>query len=309
MKTTTFKKLIICLISTLLFTNPINAQISFDGHILNFGGAPENGRFSWIVDKFTGLYWTYGDKFFQIDLATANPRIAGTGNQVVFYNSVTSTHNDIQVANVYNFSDGRAKTNISTINNGLNTILNLRPVSYNWKNDNNNVNSRSTENTQTQSTEDTQYGFIAQEFEKVLPDAVTTDENGYKLINYTAVIPHLVQSIQELQGVVAEQKTEIENLTSQLNQSNSNFSLNKITKCTPNPTTGVISFEYTLIAHTSSASIFISDLTGDLKESFDCDTNSGLITEDLSNLRDGIYIASLAVNGEVKDSKQFVIRK
>lgn len=315
MKTFTFKKLFACIISFLFISNVVNAQISYDGYILNFGGAQENGRFNWIVDKFAGLYWTFDDntKFLQFDVATSHPRIAGTGDKIVFYNSFSNTYNSIQVANVYNNSDERTKTNINSIDNGLSTILNLRPVSYNWISNSNNSKTRSCGENSNLPTgpEDgkTQYGFLAQDVEKILPDAVITDDNGYKLVNYTAIIPHLVQSVQELQGVVAEQKTEIENLTSQLNQSNSNFSLNKITKCTPNPTTGVISFEYTLNAHISSASIFISDLIGDLKESFDCDANSGLITVDLSNLRDGIYIASLAVNSEVKDSKQFVVRK
>lgn len=313
MKALSFKKLFIFIISTFFIANPINAQISYDGYILNFGGASENGRFNWIVDKFAGLYWTFDNntKFLQLDVATANPRIAGTGNQIVFYNSFTDTYNSIYAANIYNTSDERAKTNIQTLNSGLNTILNLRPVSYNWKSNTTNTKSRSNDNTQQSSgpnDEKTQYGFIAQELEKVLPDAVATDDKGYKLINYTAIIPHLVQSVQELQGVVANQEAIIENLTSQINQSGTNLSVNKITKCTPNPTTGIISFEYS-ISETSSATIFISDLTGTLKESIDCISNTSSITVDLSKLRDGIYIASLSVNGEIKDSKQFVIRK
>ncbi len=145
MKTFSFNKLFICFITTLFITNPINAQISYNGSILNFGGATENGRFNFLIDKFSGLYWTFdnGNKFFQIDVTPANPRIAGTGNQVAFYNSFTNTYNSIQVANVYNNSDERTKTNINSIYNGLNTILNLRPVSYNWINKSNNPMARS----------------------------------------------------------------------------------------------------------------------------------------------------------------------
>lgn len=314
MKTFTIKKLFFCIISLCTLANVTNAQISYDGYILNFGGATENGRFNWIIDKFAGLYWTFdsGNKFLQFDVATSSPRIAGTGNQVVFYNSFTNTHNSIQVANVYNSSDERAKTNIQTLNSGLNTVLNLRPVSYNWKTENN-AKSLKSENALNQSTnlehEKTQYGFIAQEVEKILPDAVITDENGFKLINYTAIIPHLVQSVQELQGVVTEQNAIIENLSSQLAQRGSNITLDKIINCTPNPTSGLIMFEYTLSKTTNLATIFITDLTGSLKECFDCYAINSSITKDLSTLKDGIYIATLSVDGEVQDSKQFIIRK
>ncbi len=315
MKTFSFKKLFACIISFLFISNVVNAQISYDGNILNFGGAPTNGRYNFLVDKFSGLYWTFnnGVNFMQFDVATANPRIAGTGNKIVFYNSFTNTYNSIQVANVYNNSDERTKTNINSIDNGLNTILSLRPVSYNWKNDSKNNSSRSIENTSNMpygpEEGKTQYGFLAQDVEKILPDAVITDENGYKLINYTAIIPHLVQSVQELQGVVANQEAIIENLSSQLAQNGSNATLCKITNCTPNPTSGIITFEYTLSETTSSATILVTDLVGALKYSLDCSPIETSITEDLSSLKDGLYIATLSVNGEVQDSKQFIIRK
>lgn len=305
------KKSLLLIFSIGFFASIANAQIYYDGRIFNIGGATENGKFSWIVDKLSGMYWNFGDNFFQIDLTPTNPRIAGTGNKIVFYNTFTSTFNDIQVATVYNYSDERAKTNIQTLNGGLNTVLNLRPVSYNWKVEENTVAAVSAERSSSFGPNEeskTQYGFLAQDVEKILPDAVTTDENGNKLINYTAIIPHLVQSVQELQGIVAEQETIIENLSAQT-YSTTAATLDKIIKCTPNPTSGIITFEYTLTNPMSSAAIFVSDLTGDIMKSIDCELNSTSITEDLSVLRDGIYLATLSVDGEVKDSKQFIIRK
>lgn len=54
---------------------------------------------SWITPiENTGYWISYENKFFQIDLTPANPRLAGTGDQVVFYNTNTRTFNDIQVA-------------------------------------------------------------------------------------------------------------------------------------------------------------------------------------------------------------------
>lgn len=295
----------------------ISAQITYDGYMLNIGGAAANGKFNFAINNLSGLYWTYDtSKFLQWDLTSGNPRLAGTGNQIAFYNTFTSTFNSIQVADIYNYSDQRAKTNIKTLDSGLNTILNLRPVSYNWKKDDKTANSvsvaseESTPNSFGPNAGDKrQYGFLAQEVEKVLPDAVATDDKGNKLINYTAIIPHLVQSIQELQAVVARQATEIENLSASQSGSSVAASADKIVNCTPNPSPGMVTFEYTLYDASSAAIIYVSDLTGNLKQTINCTANATSVSEDLSSLRDGIYIATLSVNGNVKDSKQFIIRK
>lgn len=45
-------------------------------------------------------------------------------------------------------------------------------------------------------------GLLAQEVEKVLPNIVLTDPDGNKLINYTAIIPIMIQSIKELKAEV-----------------------------------------------------------------------------------------------------------
>lgn len=306
----TLKKLIV-IACAVLSCVMASAQISYNGYMLNIGGAEPNGRFNFAINNHTGLYWTYSNKFLMFDLTSSNPRIAGTGNQIVMYNSFTGTYNSIQVANVYNYSDERAKTNIKTLDSGLNTVLGLRPVSYDWKQGNENARSIGNEGNSFGPNEDNrkQYGFLAQEVEQVLPDAVATDDKGNKLINYTAIIPHLVQSIQELQAVVTEQATIIENLSSTPIESRSAVSLNKIVNCSPNPTHGNITFDYTLSESATVVEIYVSDLSGNLKSTIDCEQSSFSVTKDLSSLKDGIYIATLSVDGEIKDSKQFIIIK
>jgi hypothetical protein len=63
--------------------------------------------------------------------------------------------------NIYNASDIRLKQNVSTINEGLNSILALNPVKFNWIN--NFVPAENGKN---------MFGFIAQEVQAVLPEAV-----------------------------------------------------------------------------------------------------------------------------------------
>lgn len=312
-----FKRGIFCALAFFAISNIANAQITYNGKILNIGGATENGKFNFLVDKFSGLYWTFngGNKFFQCDVTPASPRLAGTSNQVVFYNSFTSTYNSIQVANVYNYSDERAKTNIHTLNSGLNTVLNLRPVSYNWKTPETSVESLALANesdaTQPFGPNDgkIQYGFLAQEVEEVLPDAVATDEEGNKLINYTAIIPHLVQSIQELQGLVAEQAATIERLNSQIGATQLQATSGKIMSCTPNPASNEVTFDYAIPNDADVANIVICSLTGNVEKTIACSSNASSVTENISNLKDGIYVATLVIDGVNTDAKRVIVSK
>jgi hypothetical protein len=99
-------------------------------------------------------------------------------------------------------SDERLKENIKDIDTGLNSIMALKPRRFDWKDgkgqDKKNV-----------------AGFIAQEFETVFPECVSTSKAGedgieYKNINHETLIPTLVKAIQE-------QQTMIETLTTRLN--------------------------------------------------------------------------------------------
>ena len=132
--------------------------------------------------------------FFQCDCTLTATRLASHYDQIVFYNTKKSLFNSIQVKNVYNYSDARAKKNIRTLTNGLNIISKLRPVKYDFA-DTDEYLARFSKNTK-------EIGLLAQELEIVLPDAVITDEEGKKLINYTALIPVLIDAIKTLQTEV-----------------------------------------------------------------------------------------------------------
>jgi hypothetical protein len=43
-----------------------------------------------------------------------------------------------------------------------------------------------------------QIGFIAQEVEKILPELVTTDRDGYKSVAYANIVPVLVEAVKTL---------------------------------------------------------------------------------------------------------------
>ena len=86
-------------------------------------------------------------------------------------------------------SDERLKKNIENIGVGIDTLMALRPVTFDWKN---------------LSSPYKNLGFIAQEIESILPELVTTDEvTGYKQLNMTGLIPVLTHALQQQQKQIA----------------------------------------------------------------------------------------------------------
>ena len=88
------------------------------------------------------------------------------------------------------YSDDRLKTNIETIDNGLDKVMALRGITFERIKD----GSVST-------------GVSAQELEAVLPEAVTTDENGLKAVKYGNLVGLLIEAVKDLKSEVEELKT------------------------------------------------------------------------------------------------------
>ena len=107
--------------------------------------------------------------------------VGSLGTGTVYSSSGTLTNT--------NPSDKRLKDNITPITYGLNEVLQLNPVSFDWKNDNN---------------KNKQFGFIAQEVQSVMPEAVIQGE--YLGLEKDAIYTALVNAIKELKKEIDELK-------------------------------------------------------------------------------------------------------
>lgn len=113
-------------------------------------------------------------------------------------------------------SDLRTKKSIQDMTEANSIISQLRPVSYEFS-------SEDFENLELPNG--TQYGFIAQEVESVLPNLVshstTTEMKGVqtelKGINYIQMIPVLTKALQEQQSLINNQQAQIDELKSLVN--------------------------------------------------------------------------------------------
>jgi hypothetical protein len=94
-------------------------------------------------------------------------------------------------------SDIRYKSNIKRLTGALDTVKQLKGVTYNYK-----------------GNERTSIGFIAQEVEPVLPEVVSTDADGFKSIGYANIVALLSEAIKEQQVMIDELRAEIDALKS-----------------------------------------------------------------------------------------------
>jgi len=122
----------------------------------------------------------------------------------------------------YQVSDATTKENISTLNAPLLKITKLRGVEYNHKTVirvNNEKSKISTE------PKELRCGFLAQEVETIMPEAVSTGSTGKKYINYQVMIPFLVEALKEQQTQIEKQVEQIKLLQAQMDEMHKSSSI------------------------------------------------------------------------------------
>lgn len=223
-------------------------------------------------------------------------------------------------------SDQKLKKDIKVLNEALSIVKELTPRTYTY---------RSEEFKGMNLPTDKQYGFIAQELEKIIPEAVKSIQSpaiyddkdtqefsatGFKSVNYITLIPILTQAIKEQQTQIEDVKSENQMLKERLATIEKmigvkNEGLNQIKDelfdPNPNPTNGATEISYQLSQEYSNAYITIMGLDGKVIESYKLSAQKGKssIKTDLSKLASGIYLYSLVAGERVIDSKRLQVNK
>lgn len=134
-----------------------------------------------VLSSTNGGETTATVQFGSLGIGTAASGVSGeiraTGDIVAFYSS-----------------DERLKQNIIRIPNALEKVESISGNTYDWKQGFENIHSHT----------GTDIGVIAQEIEKVLPQAVIDRETGYKAVNYEKIVPLLIEAIKELSNKIKE---------------------------------------------------------------------------------------------------------
>ena len=122
--------------------------------------------------------------------ASSLPLIGGTmsGNIAMGGNDISGA-GTISATDFNTTSDITLKDNIQILENPLNKINQLSGYTFNWKKDNRPA-----------------VGIMAQEVEQVFTEMVTTGADGYKRVNYDALVPVLIEAVKELSNKIKEIK-------------------------------------------------------------------------------------------------------
>jgi hypothetical protein len=102
-------------------------------------------------------------------------------------------------------SDARLKKNIQTIADPLARILRLRGVTFEWQDEK-----------RARLSSGTQLGFISQEVERVFPQWVSDDADGYKLLATTGFDALAVEALRELDRKISILEKENEQLKTRI---------------------------------------------------------------------------------------------
>lgn len=160
--------------------------------------------------------------------ATVNVNFSPTTDNLYDLGSSTNRWDDVWATNgTIQTSDKNDKTAITDLKYGLNEIMNLRPVTYKWK------QNKKGDTFVPENEKDVHLGFIAQEVQKIVPEIVVdhnwrvTDEqnpNTYVKtktarlgMRYQELVPVLIKAVQEQQAEIEDLKNEIKEIKRLLN--------------------------------------------------------------------------------------------
>lgn len=158
---------------------------------------------------------------------TTKFRIPSNGGVVVGFNYSTPTY-ALQLANNsstmagwgaayawYEYSDNRIKSNQKKLTYGLKEVMQLNPKSYDHHSSSTNEEG---EFVMVTNQKVSTIGFIAQEVQNIIPEAVNEPENKSTdlwTMDYNKLIPVLTKAIQEQQDIIEEMQKRIDVLENQ----------------------------------------------------------------------------------------------
>lgn len=199
-------------------------QIGYTGYkALTFGqstGTPNNGNFALEYCSGctpTGLniwkpYPTSGYANYLLFIRD-NGNI-GVGNQGDATYKMW-INGSLKVVSVFQTSDLRFKENIKPLSNNLDKLMAIKTYEYKYiqaerkAGDSLSVNVNKEPVIDYNFDSNLHFGMIAQDIQKLYPNLVTVDEQGYLSLNYTEFIPLLIEAIQEQNKKILQLEKEI----------------------------------------------------------------------------------------------------
>ena len=261
----------------------------------------------------------------------------GTNNYGVYGYAPSGVNNyavyaagNIFTTGTYSSSDAKLKKDVQSFESAMDKINRLQPRTYSFKTEEYKFMGLPSEK---------QYGFIAQELEKVFPELVRTvtqpiDSDAkkgdfqFKAINYVELIPVLTQALQEQNKIIEQLKADNEAMKQKMDNIENTIknlvsgktekaatTTNVETKAklyqnTPNPFNEKTIIRYNVPMTARQATIKVMSLDGKALQSFPItEKGASQITISGSSFATGNYVYQLIVDGQTADSKTMVLVK
>ena len=118
--------------------------------------------------------------------AAGSNQTAEVSTTKLYFNPSTG---DLSATNFNSLSDATFKENFKSIENSFDILDKINTYSFDWKDN------------KTKS-----YGVIAQELEKIMPELVKTNNDGWKTVTYTPLIAILIEAVKKLKDEIEDMK-------------------------------------------------------------------------------------------------------
>jgi len=317
--------------STAIITNTSPTKMAIG--VLGIGGNGLSGKnfgvFGYLAGNKNGA-GVFGTTWSDLNISVPGYYAA------FFYGHAYVTHN-IHAAAFLTTSDIRLKENIVEVSQTednisfLDKILSIDVLEYNYKDRTTDYYpelshgvSLSEDDAMKASvlkSDKRHYGVSAQDLQKLFPNLVEEEQDGYLSVNYVEMVPVLLRSIQELKQEIDELKEELNELkdpemarnspekvsTTLLKKASRNG--NKLYQNAPNPSNEQTVIRFQLTDNIKEATICFFDLQGKMLKKIPVTSSQDRIIVNTYELGSGLFLYSLIVNGQEIDTKKMVILK
>ena len=279
-----------------------------------------------------GVYLRSNANSIGINISGQNIGIGGYSNTTY----KLYVYGDIYTTGTYKGSDSAMKKDIKPLSGSMSKLKKIKGVDYFYNTNKmftttfnkNGINNKDSIGNialdaavKNRLENERQLGFVAQDFVKTFPSLVKKDANGLLAIDYTALIPVIVEALKDQDSIITIQSTQIKDLQKLVKSSSGlkSASLSSTVNPTdsqpasldqnfPNPFNQSTQIGYTIPETTGTANLYIYNMNGLQIKTIPIQTKGkGSVSINGSELQPGMYIYALVADGKEIDTKRMIL--
>ena len=270
-----------------------------------------------------GIYGCVTGKGAAVYGATTNINgIDVNGSYAGYFKGNTYITGTATITNLVQPSDERLKEDIISLSDDLSDIhsrmMDLDIISYRYK-PYFYVKEEDVEEVAKHEEADRRihFGVSAQQLLNLFPELVTEGQDGYLAVNYQELVPMLICSVQQLQHELDELRNADDRKNAAQDDefgNTTNVQMGFVGEChlyqnNPNPFTENTVIKYSVPSDANNAWLYVFDMQGTMLKQMQLDTKSNQIMLHGGDLKPGMYIYTLIVNGKEIDTKKMILSK